>query len=197
MQRSDFLGDTSNKILERIRQIINSPKRNTYIVIAGIVAVMLIVFSDCSNTGDDTLSASAGEVFDYNEYSQRLEDKVEKIVESIEGAGKCSVMITLEKTEEYVFFTEEKISTNTEEETAQDKTKQTIESDKETKAGVVENRNNGNDVLVTTTLMPQVGGVVVICEGGGSVLVQERVTNAVATALNISHNKVFVTKKQR
>ena len=188
---------TNNKILEGLKRIINSPKRNTYIVIAGIVAVMLIVFSDCSNTSDKTVSTSARESFDYSEYSQKLEDRVERIVESIEGAGKCSVMITLEKTEEYVFFTEEKISTNTEEETAQDKTKQTIESDKETKAGVVENRNNGNDVLVTTTLMPQVGGVVVICEGGGSVLVQERVTNAVATALNISHNKVFVTKKQR
>ena len=158
---------------------------------------MLIVFSDCSNNNDKITSATTSEVFDYNEYSQMLEQKVENIVESIEGAGKCSVMITLEKTEEYVFFTEEKISTNTEEETGQDKTKQTIESDKETKAGVVENRNNGNDVLVTTTLMPQVGGVVVICDGGGSVLVQERVTNAVATALNISHNKVFVTKKQR
>lgn len=189
--------NTKNRILEKLRLIINSPKRNTYIVIAGIVVVMLIVFSDCSNADNDNVATSTTEAFDYNEYSTLLEDKVQRIVESIEGAGKCSVMITLEKTEEYVFFTEEKISTNTEEETAQDKTKQSIESEKETKAGVVENRNSGNDVLVTTTLMPQVGGVVVICEGGGSVLVQERVTNAVATALNISHNKVFVTKKQR
>lgn len=189
--------NTKNRILEKLRLIINSPKRNTYIVIAGIVVVMLIVFSDCSNADNDNIATSTTEAFDYNEYSTLLEDKVQRIVESIEGAGKCSVMITLEKTEEYVFFTEEKISTNTEEETAQDKTKQSIESEKETKAGVVENRNSGNDVLVTTTLMPQVGGVVVICEGGGSVLVQERVTNAVATALNISHNKVFVTKKQR
>ena len=189
--------NAKSKIFEKLRLIINSPKRNTYIVIAGIMAVMLIVFSDCSNSDDKAISTSGRESFDYNAYSVQLEKKVEKIVESIEGAGACSVMITLEKTEEYVFFTEEKISTNTEEETGQDKTKQTVESDKETKAGVVENRNNGNDVLVTTTLMPQVGGVVVICEGGGSVLVQERVTNAVATALNISHNKVFVTKKQR
>ena len=184
-------------IFESVKKVINSPKRNTYIAVIGIALVLIIAFSNCSGEGENSVSDTSAKVFDHNEYSAQLEEKIEKIVESIEGAGKCSVMITLEKTEEYVFFTEEKISTNTLEETAQDKTKQTIESDKETKAGVVENRNSGNDVLVTTTLMPQVGGVVVICEGGGNVLVQERVTNAVATALNIPHNRVFVTKKQR
>lgn len=184
-------------ISERIKRLLNSPKRNTYIIIAGITLILLIAFSNCSGKEEPkTVDTDTG-FFDYDSYSELLESKIEKIVESIEGAGKCSVMITLEKTEEYVFFTEEKTVTNTEEETGQDKTKQTIESEKETKAGIVENRSNGNDVLVTTTLMPQVGGVVVICEGGGSVLVQERVTNAVATALNISHNRVFVTKKQR
>lgn len=184
-------------ISERIKKLINSPKRNTYIVIAGVALILLIAFSNCSGKEEKTVTDEDVGLFDYDGYSEMLEEKVEKIVESIEGAGKCSVMITLEKTEEYVFFTEEKIITNTEEETGQEKTKQTIESEKETKAGIVENRNKGSDVLVTTTLMPQVGGVVVICEGGGSVLVQERVTNAVATALNISHNRVFVTKKQR
>lgn len=184
-------------IFEAIKRLVNSPKRNTYIMIAGLSLVLLIALSNCSGEKKNTAAEVSDNVFDHNEYSAQLEEKIESIVESIEGAGKCSVMITLEKTEEYVFFTEEKISTNTHEETAQDKTKQTIESDKETKAGVVENRNKGNDVLVTTTLMPQVGGVVVICEGGGNVLVQERVTNAVSTALNIPHNRVFVTKKQR
>jgi len=191
------LEENKLNISERIKRLLNSPKRNTYIVVAGITLILLIAFSNCSGKEEPkTVDTDTG-FFDYDSYSKLLEGKIEKIVESIEGAGKCSVMITLEKTEEYVFFTEEKTVTNTEEETGQDKTKQTIESEKETKAGIVENRSNGNDVLVTTTLMPQVGGVVVICEGGGSVLVQERVTNAVATALNISHNRVFVTKKQR
>lgn len=191
------MDNTIKGVVEKFKQIVNSPKRNTYIAVVGIFVVILIAFSNCSQSKDEVINSSVDARFDYNEYSLILEEKIEKIVENIEGAGKCSVMVTLEKTEEHVYFTEEKISTNTEEEKTQEKTKQTIESDKETKAGIVENRNSGNEVLVSTTLMPQVGGVVVICEGGGSVLVQERVTNAVATALNISHNKVFVTKKQR
>ncbi len=191
------LSEQKNILIDKIKALVSGPKRNYIIVLFGIVVILTIAFSNCSSEEKSETEITNSQVFNYDEYSQLLEEKVEKIVENIEGAGKCSVMITLEKTEEYVFFTEEKISTNTEEETGQDKVKQTIESDKEIKAGVVENRNNGNEVLITTTIMPQVGGVVVICEGGGNVLVQERVTNAVATALNISYNKVFVTKRQR
>lgn len=184
-------------IAEIFKKVWNSKKRTDLLILTGAVAVLLIVFSNCSAKEEKVVESLARAKFDYQAYAEQLEEKVGRIVETIEGAGKCSVMITLEKTEEYVYFTEEKISTNTEEEVAQDKTKQTIESDKETKAGIVEDRNSGNEVLVTTTLMPEVGGVVVICEGGGNVLVQERVTNTVATALNIPYNRVFVTKKQR
>lgn len=191
------LSEQKDILLDKFKTFMSSPKRNYIIILLGIVIILSIAFSNCSSEEKNETKDTNAKVFNYDEYSLLLEEKIEKIVENIEGAGKCSVMITLEKTEEYVFFTEEKISTNTEEETGQDKVKQTIESDKEIKAGVVENRNNGNEVLITTTIMPQVGGVVVICEGGGNVLVQERVTNAVATALNISYNKVFVTKKQR
>ena len=191
------LSEQKSILLDKFKAFVTGPKRNYVIILLGIVIILSIAFSNCSSEEKAEAQPTNTQVFDYDEYSQLLEEKIEKIVENIEGAGKSSVMITLEKTEEYVFFTEEKISTNTEEETAQDKVKQTIESDKEIKAGVVENRNNGNEVLITTTIMPQVGGVVVICEGGGNILVQERVTNAVATALNISYNKVFVTKKQR
>jgi len=35
---------------------------------------------------------------------------------------------------------------------------------------------------------------VVVCEGAGSMVVQERVTQVVTTALGISYNKVCVTK---
>lgn len=191
------LSEQKRVLLDKFKAFMSSQKRNYVITLLGLVIILSIAFSNCSFEEKSETQSTNSKVFNYDEYSQLLEEKVEKIVENIEGAGKSSVMITLEKTEEYVFFTEEKISTNTEEETGQDKVKQTTESDKEIKAGVVENRNNGNEVLITTTIMPQVGGVVVICEGGGNILVQERVTNAVATALNISYNKVFVTKKQR
>ena len=146
--------EQKNILIEKIKTLMNGPKRNYAIIFLGIIIILCIALSNCSLEEKNQIQPADSQLFNYGEYSLLLEEKIEKIVENIEGAGKCSVMITLEKTEEYVFFTEEKISTNTEEETGQDKVKQTIESDKEIKAGVVEDRNKGNEVLITTTIMP-------------------------------------------
>lgn len=45
-----------------------------------------------------------------------------------------------------------------------------------------------------TELQPTVKGVVIVCEGGDQPLVQQRVTDAVTIALNISSKRVCVTK---
>ena len=46
----------------------------------------------------------------------------------------------------------------------------------------------------TVSIEPKVRGVVVVCEGGDDPLVVARVMNAVTKALNISSDKVCVTK---
>ncbi len=46
----------------------------------------------------------------------------------------------------------------------------------------------------TVSIEPKVRGVVVVCEGGDDPLVVSRVMNAVTKALNISSDKVCVTK---
>ena len=187
--------ETKENLFKTLARLWNGKQRTTLLIGMAAVAVLLIAFSNCDR-GEKTPTPTQT-TFDSQDYVKTLEARVQKVVESIEGAGKSTVMITLEKTEEYVYFTEEKINTDTQEQTDQNGTKQTVKSDKETKAGVVEDKNKGNEVLVTTTRMPQIGGVVVVCEGGGSTLVQERITNTVATVLNIPYNKVFVTKNQR
>ena len=50
------------------------------------------------------------------------------------------------------------------------------------------------EALLKTQKQPTIQGVVVVCEGAGSMIVQERVTQVVTTALGIPYNKVCVTK---
>ncbi len=60
--------------------------------------------------------------------------------------------------------------------------------------------NNGEDVYVdnsdrqTKSITPVVRGVVVVCDGGDNPVVINRVMSAVTKSLNISTNKVCVTK---
>jgi stage III sporulation protein AG len=46
----------------------------------------------------------------------------------------------------------------------------------------------------THILMPPINGAYVICEGGDSPIIREQVTYAVASVLNITKNKVYVSK---
>ena len=53
----------------------------------------------------------------------------------------------------------------------------------------------GEMALVTKQIMPQIGGVTVVCDGGADASVKASVINAVCTVLNIGANKVCVIAK--
>lgn len=183
-----------NETKEKIFSLFKGEKRILAIFVVGIVAVFLMVFSECSPTKEQV---NSNKEFDIDSYVEVTQEKITKIVQTIDGAGKCMVMVTPEKTVEYVYFQEETLKTDTQAEDSPNSSKQTTKTETQTSAAVVENKSDGKGALVTTTIMPKIAGVVVICEGGGNSVVQERVINAVATALNIEQSRVYVTKKQR
>lgn len=169
-------------------------KKVLILSLISIIAVFLILFSECSS--GEVKEADNNE-FDITKYVSETEEKITKLVQMIEGAGKAEVMITPEKTVEYVYFQEEKTKTDTQAEDSTDFSKQTTKTETQTSAAMLENKSNGKEPLVTTKIMPKIAGVVVICDGGGNSVVQERIINAVSTALDIEQSRVFVTKKQR
>ncbi len=183
-----------NKIKEVFFSVFKGEKRILALFIVSIIAIFLMVFSECTPSKETTIS---NEKFDIDSYIKDTQQKITKIIETIDGAGKSEVMITPERTVEYVYFQEETLKTDTHAEDSPDASKQTTKTETQTSAAVVEGKSNGKEALVTTTIMPKIAGVVVICEGGGNSVVQERVINAVATALNIEQSRVYVTKKQR
>ncbi len=183
-----------NKIKNNFSTILRGDKKILSIFVVSIIAVFLMLFSECSPSKDTVVT---DEKFDIDLYIKNTQKKITQIVEIIDGAGNTEVMITPERTIEYVYFQEETLKTDTHAEDGANTSKQTTKTETQTSAAVVENKNNGKEALVTTTIMPKIAGVVVICEGGGNSVVQERVINAVATALNIEQSKVYVTKKQR
>lgn len=178
----------------KILAIFKGEKKILALAVVSIIAVFLIVFSECGHK-QETVNETAD--FDIEQYVLTTQKKITQIVQMIDGAGKAEVMITPERTIEYVYFQEEKTKTDTQAEDSLNSVKQTTKTEIETSAAVVENKSDGKKALVTTTIMPKIAGVVVICEGGGNAVVQERIINAVSTALNIEQNRVFVTKKQR
>lgn len=159
------------------------------IIAAGILGIALILLSEFWPKETKTTSAKASA----EEFVTKTEEKLNQIVGSIQGAGQCQVMVTLENGVEYVYASQQKVNTDRTEDTASDSNKISQRDGTEQNIIIVDT-DNGRQGLLVTEIQPTVKGVVVVCEGGDLPQVQQRIIEAVTTALNISSKRVCVTK---
>ena len=172
-------------------------KHSRTLLFVGIAGMALIFLSTVIQTGGSNKpnpSVGAGQLTS-QEYVAQLEDRLTGIVGSIEGVGRCQVMVTAESGVEYVYAVEETQNVNrTKSYNGEAVDRETQQENTEQKYIVVDAGNGKKEALVKTERQPAIQGVVIVCEGAGSMVVQERVTQVVTTALGIPYNKVCVTK---
>ena len=172
-------------------------KHSRTLLFVGIAGMALIFLSTVIQTGGSNKpnpSVGAGQLTS-QEYVAQLEDRLTGIVGSIEGVGRCQVMVTAESGVEYVYAVEETQNVNrTNSYNGDEVARETQQENTEQKYIVVDAGNGKKEALVKTERQPAIQGVVIVCEGAGSMVVQERVTQVVTTALGITYNKVCVTK---
>ena len=129
------------------------------------------------------------------EYLAATEQRLEKMIEQIDGAGKCSVMITLKQGSQNIYASEQKIVRDQSRDQLQDNQVRTQEQNSIEQA--VEDKDGGSFPVIERTIQPQVNGVVVVCEGGKSSKVCQQVTEAVTTVLGLRSTDVCVLPKDR
>ena len=116
-----------------------------------------------------------------------LEQSLAELVTNIQGAGNAKVMVTVERSAEQVYAQEEKRSTQTTEDRGSN-------NSTETNYILVKDADGSQRALAVTEVQPVVKGVVVVCDGGDDPVVQQRVIDAVTTALDITSVRVCVVK---
>lgn len=174
-----------NRFLEKFN---SSPRLRIGIFAAAGLTVLLLMLSECLPAVRD--SAGPDETITQEEYLSELENSITRLVNTIDGVGRVSVMVTLESGTRYVYAVEE--TQDTDRTNQSDATRKTDNLSR--KYIVVRDRDGGEAVVPQTTLLPEVRGVVVVCDGGDSAPVRARVTEAVAVALHLDYNQIFVTK---
>lgn len=152
-------------------------KKIALVVISGFLAMILIFVSELDFNKKEKDDLDLNEKLSRGEYCEYLEEKVTEIIESIDGAGKANVMITLSETTEYVYATNEKLN---------DKT---IEGE----YVIIEKDNNDSGLLVKT-IEPKIRGVAIVCEGGNNLSVQNQIYSAVSAVLDISTARISISK---
>lgn len=152
----------------------NKSNLNLLIILLVFLGVFLIFFSPTNKKEEKNVSSETN----YTEYSKNLEEKIEKIAESITGK-EVTATVTLETGNEYVYLDE--TTTDTE------KNEQTYI--------IVKDDSGGEKALLVTERMPEIRGVVVIAKGA-SVSQCESIKESLQALLNIRSSKICVLKSE-
>lgn len=171
------------QILDRF-ELLKENKKVLVIILVGFLIIILIFLSELDfDTSEESIKQT--NEYNNNEYCLYLENKVTEIIESIDGAGKTKVMITLSETTEYIYATDDK-----------DNRKQTDSSnDSNTQNDyvIIEKDNNDTGLLIKT-IEPKVRGIAVVCEGGDNISVQNQIYSVVSAVLNINTSRISIAK---
>ena len=107
------------------------------------------------------------------------------------------MLVTIEKSSEQVYATEEKTSTQTQQDkNTSSTTKNQSNNSNETKYLVIKNSDGTQQPIAVTEVQPIVKGVVVVCDGGNNPMIQQKVIQAVTTALDITSTRVCVIQSK-
>lgn len=172
-----------NAWIAKVRKI-----KNIEIVVAVILlAIILIVYTGYTGAKakrDKSVNTAA-------EKSDSLEQKMEKILSEISGAGKVSVMITYKGSVEYVTANTSNVNTNTTTDISR-----TTSTTSQTISPVIINSNGSSGPIIVKEIMPEVKGVIVVAEGAGNVIVRLELIRAVMVALDIGAEDIEIFTKQ-
>ena len=128
----------------------------------GAAAMLLILLSELFSPFRVKPPQQAPTPVDDNVYRQQLEQQLSDLIAQVEGAGKTTVMVTLESGEETIYALDTLSGQTQEQQT------HVLLDD--------------GTALAQTVCTPRVCGVAVVCEGGGDVRVAARITELVGAA---------------
>ena len=140
----------------------------------GVLAMLLILISEFVPEKTEQTASSCDP--SASDYQTQLEQRLEKLISQMDGAGKTTVMVTLETGAEAVYALD-------------------------TQSGELQSQNthvllDDGSALTETVCLPQVRGVAVLCDGGGDVRVVSRVTEMIGALLNLPANRICVEQRK-
>ena len=159
------------------RELLAKPNRAKLAVALGAAAMVLILLSELLPAPGAPAVSTPETVSTAAPYKQQLEQQLEQLIGQVDGAGKTTVMLTLESGEETIYALDTLSG-----QTQSQQTHVLLED---------------GTALEETTHLPTVCGVAVVCEGGGDIRVAARITELVAALLDVPTNHICVEQRGR
>ena len=192
------------KGLHLLQKLLQNDRARKIMIAVGIAAILLIFLSGFFGNGKksaesaaDTAQQTMVGVQSVEEFKTQTENSLTALINEIQGVGNVSVLVTIEKSAQQIYATEEKTTSQTQRDSnTASTTKNQANNSNETKYVVIKNADGTQQPIAVTEVQPIVKGVVVVCSGGNDPVIQQKVTQAVTTALDITSARVCVMQSK-
>ena len=108
---------------------------------------------------------------DMEEYTRVLEEKIRRFCEQVEGVGGVSVAVSLESGYRRVYARDDD-------------------------AYVLVGSGSNRGTVYLTEESPRIGGIAIVCTGGGNAEVRRRLIGLLSAAFDIGTNKIYIAPAQ-
>ncbi len=175
------------KDLRSVIEKLKADRKMLLMLVLGAVGAALILVSCLmeKKPAEDTRQTDATPFYDYE---NSLETRLNEIISQINGVGRVKVMVTLKTAEENKYAYNESY---------QSKSGDNSDDKKSESEYVIIDGEKGDECVLLSTEFPQIQGVIVVCDGGGSNVVKNDITNAVSALLDISTNSISVLEMKK
>lgn len=183
---------------------LKKPKKEQLVVLLlfGVLLVVIALPTTTGTMGADKKDAdisgtqgAAGTDTATLTYEEQLEKRLSAILSQVAGAGRVEVMVTLESRGERIVEKDTPESRKSVEETdSSGGSRTTDEQDWGEETVYYEDGSGGKSPYVVKELEPNIEGVLVLAEGGGSAVVKQELLEAVQALFPIEAHKVKIMK---
>ena len=143
--------------------------RAALILAMATLGILLLIFG--GGIGKGKASAESGASESFTEYTQSVEGKIYELCSKVEGVSNVSVAVSFECGFEYVY----------------------ARDDNGGKYLLVGSGSSESAVKITEK-PPTIGGIGIVCKGGGDPTVQNRLINLISAAFGVSSNTIYITE---
>ena len=184
-----------NRKLAAWREKLPAPLQNrtNLILFCAVLGIVFISLSYILEREPQQGNLDSGTPQSISTAERDLEQRLTEIVSHIDGAGRTTVMVTMDSTGEVVYAKDTSVRADASTTQESGKLSESSSSSADSSHIIIDGKD-GDEPLVEKQIEPKVRGVIVLCEGADNPIVENRVTEAVKTALGISSSRICVEK---
>lgn len=188
MKMQDFMQKIKEKKLKRSDWLI--------LVLAGILILIIALPTDTKGKkqAEEAKENISKENNTMEASKDEIEQKLEDILEKIDGAGEVKVMITYQDSGTQVVEKDKNTSANSVEESDSTGGVRSTKEQQLQESTVYEEVDAGNTPFVSKELLPKVEGILIVASGGDNQKVKQNISEAVLALFQVEAHRIKIVK---